>query len=152
MIEKLKRVSAAARLIGILVLVGVLAVAGYQLYDFYEDKVGFTPDRAIQDYFQALVDGDYARVYELTDKESLTDIYGRPISRGEFYEQLETIAGDQRLATLQIQSRKLCEDKGHYYYLVTLGSSLSDQEGRLVLEVTRVGRSWTIGYPFGIVL
>ncbi len=154
MMEKLRRVSMVTRLIGVLILIGLLFIIGYQLYDFYEDKIGYRPETAIEDYFEALTSGDYARVYELTDKTHLTDIYGRPISRGEFYEQLDAIAGDRRIATLQVSAEKICEHQGNRYYKVTLQSALGGGAGksRLIVEVTRSGKTWLIGYPFGIVL
>ena len=72
---------------GIAIIVALLGIIVYQLYTYYSDRIGFTPTKAIETYFQALAQGDYEEVYRLTSKEHLTDIYGRPVTETEFFEQ-----------------------------------------------------------------
>lgn len=154
MLNKWKRYALGIRLAGVLVIVALLAFVAYQVYDFYSDRIGFTPEKAIQAYFMALAEGDLEQVYSLTDQEYLTDIYGRPITKGEFIKQLERLVGEERLPFYSIESEKLLEKQGVRYYIVTLSSSVGGTPGksRLILELRRNGKSWAIRYPFAIVL
>jgi hypothetical protein len=154
MIEKLQKFSRMLRLGAIAVLVIILGFGAYQLYDFYGDKVGFTPERTINTYFTALAEGDYAEVYRYTSKRNLTDIYGRPITRDEFLAQLEQVTGGKRFPFTQIETERLLERQGTYYYVVQLHSFVGGTEGesRLVVEVFREAGGWVLSYPFAIVL
>ena len=152
--KKLRKYISVARLGGIVVIVALLAFIGYQLYDFYRDKIGFTPVRAIESYFGALSRGEYEAVFQLTAKEHLTDIYGRPITEGEFVEQLKGLTGGHRLPFHTIEATKLFDRSGVRYYLVTLHSSLGGTPGtsRILVEVRRENNTWVLTYPFAIVL
>ena len=152
--DKIRRYARIARIIGILVIVGLVGVVIYQVYDFYDERVGFTPTDAIQQYFQALAQGDYDEVYRLTAKENLTDIYGRPITRGEFVRQLDQLTGEQQLPFALIETTKITDVDGRYYYVVILHSTVGGETrtSRLVLEVQREGDIWVVKYPFAIVL
>ena len=152
--KRLQRYVSLTRLGGMVLLVALLGFIGYQLYDFYSDKVGFTPVKAIESYFIALAQGNYEEVYRLTAKDNLVDIYGRPITKGEFLDQLEKVTGGHRLPFTSVETTKLVEQKGVRYYLVTLHSSLGGTSGqsRLVVEVRRNDKTWVITYPFAIVL
>ena len=152
--EKFRRYMQIARLVGILILVAVLGVVIYQLYIFYSDKVGYTADKAIATYFTALSQGNYEQVYQLTAQEELTDIYGRPITKSEFFKQLRAVTGEQRLDYTRIEARKLLDTRGVRYYEVTLQSSVGGATGssRVLLEVRRAGNGWIIKYPFAIML
>ncbi|MEA3407948.1 MAG: NTF2-like N-terminal transpeptidase domain-containing protein [Chloroflexota bacterium] len=154
MLAKWRRYGGIARAIGILIVVAVVAVVLYQVYDFYSDKVGFTPSKAIETYFQALAAGDYEEVYRLTAKESLTDIYGRDVTRGEFMEQLEGIAGGHSLPLEAIEMEKLFEAQKARYYEVFLTFSVggTSRQSRLLVEVRREKNSWVVTHPFAIVL
>ena len=154
MLEKWRRYGTIVRLIGILVIAAVVGVVVYQVYDFYNDKVGFTPDKAIETYFQALAAGDYDEVYRLTAKEDLTDIYGRDVTRGEFMNQLEGVTGGHSLPLEAIEMEKLFEAQGVRYYEVSLTFSVGGRshQNRLLVEVRRMRNSWVITYPFAIVL
>jgi hypothetical protein len=154
MMERLRRYSVTARIIGILILLGVLAVVIYQLYDFYSERVGFTPSKAITAYFTALAQGNYEEVYLLTDKEELTDIYGRPLTKGEFIEQLRMLRGSEPLPFTGIESEKLFDTRGLQYYRVTLSSQFggASGSGHVVVQLRRLGNTWVIKYPFAILL
>jgi len=154
MLDRWKRYALGVRIAGILVIAALLLFVGYQVYDFYSDKVGFTADKAIAAYFTALAERDFEQVYLLTDKEHLSDIYGRPITKGEFLQQLARVTGDEGLPLYAIASEKLVEKGGARYYLVTLSSSVGGSPGksRLVVALRRTGRTWVIAYPFAIVL
>jgi len=72
--QTLRRYAAYARIVGIIILVALLAYIAYLVYDFYSDNMGLTSSKTIETYFDALSRGDYEQVYQLTDKDSLTDI------------------------------------------------------------------------------
>jgi hypothetical protein len=152
--EKLRRLSATVRIAGIAILVLLLGYAGYQVYDFYRDKVGVTPTKTITAYFQSLAQGNYEEVYRLTAKQGLTDIYGRPITKDEFLQQIEKVTGDRRMPFTTVEATKLLSKQSAYYYVVKLHSTVggADQVGRLVVEVRREDNVWVLAYPFAIVL
>lgn len=154
MLKNWARYSAIARIVGVVIILGVLGVVGYQLYDFYRDKVGFTPVRAIETYFVSLAQGNYEEVYRLTYKGDLVDIYGRPITEGEFIDQLRKVTGDRRLPFRLIETTQLLEKQGVRYYRVTLHSSVGGSPGKseLVVQIRREGATWVISYPFAIIL
>ncbi len=154
MLKKLQTLSLAARIIGIVVILSLVGIVAYQLYDFYSDKIGYTPTRAIEDYFMALSRGDYETVYRLTSKTYLTDIYGRPITKGEFFDQLDKLTGGHRMPFRSVEATKIFERKGTRYYVVSLNSSVGGKLGqsRVLVEIKREGREWVITYPFAIIL
>ncbi len=153
MMEKWQFYSKVIKVVGILVLVAIVGMAVYQVYDFYGD-VGFTPTKAIETYFTALATGDYDEVYRLTAKEDLTDIYGRDVTRGEFMDQLEGVTGGHSLPLEAIEMEKLFEDREAEYYRVFLTFSVggTSRKSRLLVEVRREGNAWVITYPFAVVL
>jgi hypothetical protein len=154
MLKKWRRFSLAARLLGILVIIGLVGIVAYQLYDFYQERIGFTATKAIERYFNALATGDYEEVYRLTAKADLTDIYGRRITEGEFYDQLKALTGGHKLPFASIEVKKLFQAQGSRYYLVKLHSKLGSTPGysRLLVEVRRENKTWVITYPFAIIL
>lgn len=154
MFKKWRRFSLTARLLGIVVITVLVGIVAYQLYDFYRERVGFTAAKAIERYFNALATGDYEEVYRLTAKADLTDIYGRRITEGEFYDQLKALTGGHKLPFAHIEIKKLFQSQGSRYYLVKLHSRLGSTPGysRILVEVRRENKSWVITYPFAIVL
>ena len=143
-----------ARLGGIVIIVALVGIVGYYLYDFYQDKVGFTPTKAIESYCENLAQGNYYEVYRLTAKDHLTDIYGRPITKGEFIEQIKKLTGEHPLPFDEIEISKLAEQRGARYYLVVLRSVVGGTPGqsRLIFEVRREDNTWVVTYPFAIML
>jgi len=154
MLRAWKRFGWMLRVVSVAIILGLLAVIGYQLVDFYEDKVGFTPNRAIESYFTYLAQGDFDEVYALTDKEHLTDIYGRPVTEEEFIRQLEALTGERRMPFQTITVTRLLERQGVRYYQVELHSVVSGRSGtsHVLVEVRRQDGTWVVSYPFAIVL
>ncbi|MCD6520347.1 MAG: hypothetical protein J7M05_10550 [Anaerolineae bacterium] len=152
--QKIIRYIVMLRWGGILLLIALVGIVGYELYDFYQDKVGFTPTKAIETYFDALAQGDYEKVYELTNKDYLTDIYGRPITKGEFFDQLKGLTGGHHLPFQDVEVTRVFRKRGIHYYEVKLHSTVGGIRGtsRLLVEVRRKGKTWVITYPFAIVL
>ena len=151
---KAKRYAIIARAVGIILILVVLGVVGYQLYDYYKDRVGFTPTKAVQSYFSTLAQGNYEEVYRLTAKDRLTDIYGRPITEREFVTQLQRLTGDRQVPFAMVEVEKLCEVHNARYYSVTLHSSIGGSTGQshVIVEVRRQDGVWMVTYPFPIVL
>lgn len=154
MLKNWKRMSSMARLIALVLILALLGFGGYQLYDFYRDKVGFTPTKAINSYFAALGQGNYEEVYRLTAKQGLTDIYGRAITKDEFLQQVKKVTGEKKMPFTSVETFKLLFKQGSYYYVVKLHSNVggTDHVSRLVIEVRREGKDWAVVYPFAIVL
>lgn len=154
MLKKWRRFSLTARLLGITVVIILIGIVAYQLYDFYQERVGFTAPKAIERYFTALATGDYGEVYRLTAKSNLTDIYGRRITEGEFYDQLKALTGGHKLPFTNIEIKKLFQSQGSRYYEVKLHSKLGNtpSHSRLLVEVRRENKGWVITYPFAIML
>lgn len=152
--RKLERISKGFRIAAVLLLVGLLYIGVSQLLDYYSDQVGFTPEKAVQAYFAALSRGDYDEVYRLTNKDHLTDIYGRKITEQEFRRQVQSLFGNSALPVSLARVDKLFEKDQCYYYVVELSSEIGGSTGksRLIVEVQQRDGTWVITYPFGIVL
>ncbi len=142
------------RVAAVLILVVIALFGAYEVWDFYRDKVGFTPSAAVKVYFFSLGDRNYEEVYRLTAKSDLTDIYGRPITKAEFIGQLRRLSGDQAIPFTMVETQKLWDDRASYYYAVTLHSTVNGQptQSRILAEVRREGKTWVVTYPFAIVL
>ncbi len=148
-----KRITLILRIAGIALLLGLVVTGVLELRDFYAGRVGFTPEKAIRGYFDALSNGNYSEVYRLTDKENLTDIYGRPITEAEFRDQVRAVTGGSSLPITNVLMTKLCDVEGNYYYVVELESMVSTSgKSRLLIEVRHAESGWVVGYPFAIVL
>lgn len=152
--EKWRYYSKRILLVAFLVIAVFLGRGIYQAYDLYSDRVRFTPTKAVETYFTALATGDYEEVYRLTAKESLTDIYGRDVTRGEFMEQLEEVTGGRSLPLEAVEIEELFKTNEAQYYRVLLTFSIGSRsrQSRLLVEVRREGDAWVITYPFAIVL
>jgi len=148
------RISKAMRLGGLAIILVVLGIVVYNVYDFWHDKVGDTPGKAVTAYFSALAAGDYEQVYRLTAKSRLTDLYGRPITQNEFLAQVARVTGERQITFRDIELAKLDSYQGSQFYIVTLHSSLSGSasNSRLVVEVLREDKRWVVVYPFAILL
>jgi hypothetical protein len=151
---KLNRYAAIARILGIVLIIFVLGVVIYQVYDFYTNRLGLTPTRAVETYFNTLAQGNYTEVYRLTAKDRLTDIYGRPVTEAEFVTQLQRLTGDRQVPFTKIEVLKLCDVRNARYYTVTLHSSIGGATGQshVIVEVRRQDGVWMVTYPFPIVL
>jgi hypothetical protein len=152
--EKLRRYTLMMRVVGIIVILILLGIVAFQLYTFYGERLGYTPTRAITDYFMALSGGQFDTVYRMTSPESFTDIYGRRITPGEFSDQLRDLVGDNPVPFSRVEVEKLFESGVYRYYEVTLHSSIGGRPGqsRVIVEIQRSGNTWLITYPFAIVL
>lgn len=152
--DRWHKISTSIRWVAALTILIVIGMGAYQVYDFYRDRVGSTAEKAVRTYFDALAAGNYEEVYQLTAKGELTDIYGRPVTKDEFIEQLQRLTGGHQLPLRIGQVVRLAEHKGVRIYAVTLQSNVGNANGqsRFLVEVRREGSGWVICYPFGIFL
>jgi hypothetical protein len=152
--NKWKRYALILRGAGVLVIVGLLVVVGYYLKVYYSDKMGATPQKAVETYFTALSRGDYDQVVAMTTSDSLHDIYGRPVTRAEFTAQLKRLTGNQPMPFTGVEATKLFEKEGVRYYGVTLRSAVggTPNTSKLVVQVVRVDGAWRVVYPFAVFL
>lgn len=151
MLAKLARTAKWVRVVSIVLLIALVVAVGYYLYDYYVQRAA--PARTVQAYFQALARGDLEEVYRLTDPDSLRDIYGRPITKGELLRQLRAMTGEETLPLLEIRENRLFDRGGCYYYAVTLRSTVGgESRGRIIVEVCRKRGTWYVTYPFAIML
>ncbi len=154
LIKSWKRLSSMTRLGIIGFLVVVVAFVGYKGYGLYNEKMGLTPEKAVEGYFNALATGDYEEVYRLTGKTHLTDIYGRPITHDEFVDQVKRITNERRLPFNGIEVTRMFRHEGSHYYLVELSSTVGGKAGKskVTVEVHREDGVWVVTYPFAILL
>ena len=154
MLKKWKRLSAMLRVASFAILAALLIFVGFQVYQFYNERIGLGPKRVIDNYFGALAGGNYTEVYRLTAKSDLTDIYGRPLTEDEFLQQVQKLTGGKRFVFERIESVRLFEKGRAQYYAVRLYSSVGGNAGesRLVVEALKEGSNWVLRYPFAIVL
>lgn len=152
--EKLVAMGRRLRIVGVIIFVLILAAGAWQVYQVLRDSTGMGPAKTAAAWFQALADGDHAKVYALTAKADLTDIYGRPITASEFNSQLQRVTGGGTLALTSISTSKLFETRGRLYYAVTLHSKVGGtaRQSRVVVEIRKEGNNWVVTYPFAIIL
>jgi hypothetical protein len=138
----------------IVIVIVVLGFVAYQVYDFYTNRVGVTATKTVEMYFAALSQGNLEEVARLTDRDHLTDIYGRSITPGEFQEQLKKLTGGYKMAFTEVKVVQIAEKQNSRFYLVTMRSEVSapGQSSRLLVEVRRTNSVWLVTYPFAIVL
>lgn len=154
--DRWRQIANTIRWVAALIIFVVIGMAAYQVYDFYRNRLNIssTAEKAVQSYFEALAVGNYEEVYRLTAKADLTDIYGRPITKDEFIDELRRVTGGRQLPLRVGQMVRVAEHKGSRVYAVTLQSNVGGATGqsRLLVEVRREGNGWVVCYPFGIFL
>jgi hypothetical protein len=148
-VAKWKRVALIIRVVAGLVLAGVLGFVIYQLYDFYSGRLGNSPVRVTQDYFEALGRGDFERVYELTDPASLYTLYGRRVTKEEVFSALSRVTGSPPRQFNSITVTRVARHRDRYYMQVAL-SAASGGSTRYTVQVVRVGTLWRVSFPFGL--
>ncbi len=146
---KWKRFALIIRIVASLVLVGLLGFVGYQLYDFYRGRLGNSPVRVTQDYFEALGQGDFERVYELTDPASLYSLYGRRVTKEQVFSALDRVVGSSPRQFSSITVTRVARHADRYYMQAMLANA-DGTTTRRVVEVARVGTFWRVTFPFGL--
>jgi hypothetical protein len=136
----------------ILVVIVILAAAfaAYQGLQWYQAQYGDTPEKAVRAYFQAMGQGNFDTMYEMTPSAALTDLFGREISRDDFAGQVRKVLGGQQLTIDEMTIVQIGQRGDTFYYRVTLRYTLGGaaKVRGLLIEVTREGTRWKITYPF----
>jgi hypothetical protein len=150
--DSIRRVVNIARIIGIVVLLAIVATGVRQLIAFYSDEVGLSAPAAAEAYTRALLSGNLDAVYATTDKTSVTDLYGRPIERIEFMDEVRRVIGTEPLPAQGIKVSKLFDKDGMHYYRVdiTFTSTVPPLGKSLLLQLHNVDGSWLVVWPFGL--
>ncbi len=140
------------RIVGAIVLMGIAVSGVLSLISFYRDEVGLSAPAAAEEYAQALLEGNLDTVYTMTDQASLTDLYGRPVSRTEFMAQARELVGSEPLPVQTLEVAKLYVNNGVHYYQVdiTYLSGSSVLEKHLLLEMRNEEGTWLVTWPFGL--
>lgn len=149
--KKWERFAKIIRIVAVLIIVALVGFVGYQVYDFYKDKVGYTPTSVALDYFDALGQADYETVYALTNRASMTDLYGRQLTKTEFFQQVRAMTGGNQLVFDEITANRIHEDRNGNYLEVLISSSVGggESESRVIVEIKQVGEKWLVTWPFG---
>jgi hypothetical protein len=134
----------------VLVLLGLFGL--YQGTLFLTRQFGETPEKAIERYFTALGQGDYATMYELTSAARLTDVFGRVLSPTDFTSRVRELVGRRTLTIQEVRLQKIGQLEDAQYFKVNLRYELGGQAKvvELLVEVTREGDEWKVTYPFAL--
>jgi hypothetical protein len=131
------------------VLILVIAIGAYQGYRWYQQRYGPTPEKALDSYFTALADGDYATMYEMTPDSDLM-VLGRKLSESDFASRVEELLGGEKMEIQEIALEKIAQRDEYHYYRVSLHYRLggTGKVARLLVELKPVDGDWEITYPF----
>lgn len=135
--------------IGGAVLVFAIAVGVYLGYSWYRERFGPTPERALEEYFTALADGDYEVMYEMTPDADLM-VLGRKLSERDFAKRVEELLGGEDLELDRIELERIAQRGEYTYFRVSLHYNLGDtgKVARLLVEMRADGNEWEVTYPF----
>jgi hypothetical protein len=131
------------------VLVFVIAVGAYLGYSWYREHFGPTPERALEEYFTALADGDYQVMYDMTPDADLM-VLGRKLSESDFAKRVEELLGGEDMELDRIESERIAQRGDYTYFRVSLHYKLggTGKVARLLVEVRSDGNQWEVTYPF----
>jgi hypothetical protein len=131
------------------VLIFVIAIGLYLGYNWYDQRYGDTPERALERYLTALGDAQYGIMYEMTPDAELM-VLNRKLSQADFADQVEELLGGQEMEMEEIELERIAQRGNYHYFRVILHYRLGDT-GRvtpLLVEVKREGQDWKVTYPF----
>lgn len=135
--------------IGVAVLILVIGVGAYMGYRWYQQRYGFTAERALETYFTALADGDYGVMYEMTPSADLMAL-GRKLSERDFAGRVGELLGGEEIELEDIEIERIAQHGEYHYFRVSLHYRL-DGTGkvvRLLVELKPEGDGWRVTYPF----
>lgn len=135
--------------VGGAVIVFAIGVGIYLGYSWYQQRYGPTAERALEGYFTALADGDYAVMYEMTPDSDLM-ILGRKIPEREFANRVEELLGGKEMESGQVEVERIAQRGENHYFKVAWHYKLggTGKVTRLLVEVTRTEDGWNVTYPF----
>jgi hypothetical protein len=131
------------------VLIFGIAVGLYLGYNWYQQRYGFTAERALERYFTALGEADYDVVYDMTPDGDLM-VLGRKLSRRDFASRVAELLGGEEMEIDEIALERIAQRGEYHYYRVALHYRLggTGKVTRLLVEVRREGEKWKVTYPF----
>lgn len=131
------------------VLIFIIAVGLYKGYDWYHQRYGATPEKALERYFTALGDAEYNIVYEMTPDADLM-VLGRKLSQGDFTRRVEELLGGEEIELEGIELEKIAQRGEYHYFRAVLHYRLggTGKAARLLVELRREGQDWKVTYPF----
>jgi len=135
--------------IGGAVLVLVIAVGAYLGYRWYQQRYGFTAERALETYFTAMADGDYDVMYEMTPSADLM-VLGRKLSERDFVSRVQELLGGKEMELEEVELERIAQHGQHHYFRVSLHYRLdgTSKVVRLLVELRPEGEGWRVTYPF----
>jgi hypothetical protein len=119
------------------VLITVLAIAGYRIY---YTTLAATPEKAVAAYLDTLNKGDLTTLYSLTLGASSQ-------SQAEFANQVSALVKDKRLTTNGAVVERIGAQGNQYYYRVMAKLATPDGSYRLtplVLQTGQEGNIWRV--------
>ncbi len=135
--------------VAVAVLVGVVFGIARGL-EWYDQRWGDSPHRAVREYFQAMADADYDKMYDMTAVRELTDVFNRKMSRADFASQVRRVTGNQPLKIYDMEVIRVGSyDEGVYFKVV-----MDIEVGRtrkvvdFLVEAIYQNTQWTVAYPF----
>jgi hypothetical protein len=131
------------------VLIFVIALGFYTAYNWYHQRYGATPEKALQRYFLALGDAEYDIMYEMTPDADLM-VLGRKLSPGDFANRVEELLGGEDMEMGDVELEMIAHRGEYYYFRVLLHYRLggTGKVARLLVELRREGQDWKVTYPF----
>jgi hypothetical protein len=131
------------------VLIFLIGIGVYQGYRWYQQRYGPTPERALESYFTALANGDYATMYEMTPDSDLM-VLGHKLSESDFASRVEELLGGEEMELQEVSLERIAQRDEYHYYRVTLHYRLggTGKVVRLLVEMKPVDGDWEITYPF----
>ncbi len=135
--------------VAVAVLVGVVFGIARGL-EWYDQRWGDSPHRAVREYFQAMADADYDKMYDKTSVRELTDVFNRKMSRADFASQVRRVTGNQPLKIYDMEVIRVGSyDEGVYFKV-----AMDIEVGRtrkvvdFLVEAIYQNTQWTVAYPF----
>jgi hypothetical protein len=117
--------------VAVAVLVGVVFGIARGL-EWYDQRWGDSPHRTVREYFQAMADADYDKMYDKTSVRELTDVFNRKMSRADFASQVRQVTGNQPLKI----------------YAMDIEVGRTRKVVDFLVEAIYQNTQWTVAYPF----
>jgi hypothetical protein len=135
--------------VAVAILVGVIFGLARGL-EWYDQRWGDSPHRAVREYFQAMADADYDRMYDMTSVRELTDVFNRKMSRSDFTAQVRQVTGNKPLTIHDLEATKVGSHGDSVYYKVILDIEVGATRKVVdfLVEVIYQNTQWTVAYPF----
>ena len=135
--------------VAVAVLVGVVFGIGRGL-EWYDQRWGDSPHHAVREYFQAMADADYDKMYDMTSVRELTDVFNRKVSRADFASQVRRVTGNQPLKIYDMEVVRVGSYDEGVYFKVTMDIEVGRTRKVVdfLVEAIYQNTQWTVAYPF----